>query len=890
MNLQHKTREELIIALEELQKKYDKLILSSDNDFVEHKKTESYFLTSEEKYKSLVENANVGIYTTNLKGDILFANYALCQILEFHTVDDLINTDVKSIYNDEIERDKFLEAIKKSKQVNNYELELLTQKENKIYVLVNAYITADIITGMIMDITPRKKAEVRLQDIIDLNPLSIQIVDREGFTLKVNPAHTKLFGAVPPPYFSIFDDLSVKSEELKKLILDAKSGKMVNLPDLYYNTHDVSPEFPDIPNWIRALIFPLNDCNAQPESFVLMHENITERKKMEISLKESEASLEWSQEIAKMGSWSYEILTQKNTWSKNCFKLFGVNPDEVDPTFEYFKSRVHKDDLHMIAEGIDEIIRNKKPVQMQLRIMFTDGSYKWIQNNIIPFFKDDKLQFLKGVNIDITERKLMEEALIESQANLNALFNATDDLILLVSADGILLELNDRDVDQFGKPREQLIGQKLFELLPQEIVKRRRPFFEQAIATAKVVKFEDENNGRWMVSNLYPVLDANGKVIRLAIYSRDITDRKIALDMVKESEEKYHTFINSTNDITFLKDENFRYQIINKAAIDFFERKQDEIIGFTDFELMDHLSASNCLNSDNRIINENKISVQEENVKGRIYETHKFPVKLKDGKIGIGGIIRDITERKAVEKEIIKQNSDLQRLVSEKDKFFSIISHDLRSPFNSFLGLTQIMAEELPSLTMDQLQKFAESMRKSATNLFRLLENLLEWSQIQQGTIPFNPEILDLHIVVKESTEMIMDTAEKKDLKIFYEIPTDIKVFGDNNMLQSVFRNLFSNAVKFTPVYGKIYIAAKMLSDDVVEVSIKDTGIGIRKDRIESLFSLNANSSRKGTEGELGSGLGLILCREFIEKQGGKIWIESEEGKGSSFFFTLGKN
>jgi signal transduction histidine kinase len=261
----------------------------------------------------------------------------------------------------------------------------------------------------------------------------------------------------------------------------------------------------------------------------------------------------------------------------------------------------------------------------------------------------------------------------------------------------------------------------------------------------------------------------------------------------------------------------------------------------------------------------------------------------KDGITPIAIIAQgyNITDRKQAEAELNLKNEELNKLNATKDKFFSIIAHDLRSPFNSFLGLTQIMAEELPSLTMDEIQKFADSMRKSATNLYRLLGNLLEWSQMQQGLIPYNPEFIHLLSVVTESVEMALEPAKNKQIEMVIDIPPIIEVYAENNSLQTVIRNLVFNAIKFTTKGGNIYIGAKQNPDNSVEVSVKDTGIGMKPSMIENLFKLDVSTSRKGTEGELSTGLGLFLCKEYVEKHGGKLWVESEEGKGSTFRFTI---
>ena len=241
--------------------------------------------------------------------------------------------------------------------------------------------------------------------------------------------------------------------------------------------------------------------------------------------------------------------------------------------------------------------------------------------------------------------------------------------------------------------------------------------------------------------------------------------------------------------------------------------------------------------------------------------------------------------------ELKKQRKELQELNATKDKFFSIIAHDLRGPFNGFLGLTQLMAEELENLTSEEIKDFTLSMRNSAADMFRLLENLLEWARMQQGLITFNKQVDQLAPIVDESIAIILEPAKIKGIEINLDIPADITVFADRNILQTVIRNIVSNAVKFTPKGGIIRVSAKVTDYNNVEISIKDTGIGMSNKMIDDLFRLDVQTNRKGTEGEPSSGLGLLLCKDFIEKHSGKIWVESEEGKGSVFFFTIpGKN
>ena len=265
-----------------------------------------------------------------------------------------------------------------------------------------------------------------------------------------------------------------------------------------------------------------------------------------------------------------------------------------------------------------------------------------------------------------------------------------------------------------------------------------------------------------------------------------------------------------------------------------------------------------------------KIRRQEQEINGQQYQLNETLGKLKK-----------------LNKSLEEKIAELKKSNNEKDIFFSIIAHDLRSPLNGFWGLTRILVEELPNMTIDQIHQITLSMENSATSLYHLLENLLEWARMQQGLIPFDPKPIELLPEVKESIVMILESAKSKEIEITYDIPNDLAVFADSKMLQFVIRNLVSNAVKFTYKGGKINVSAKVKGDNRVEISIKDSGIGMNNTMVDHLFRLDSQTNRNGTEGEPSTGLGLTLCKEFVEKQGGKIEVESKEGKGSIFYFTI---
>jgi signal transduction histidine kinase len=231
-------------------------------------------------------------------------------------------------------------------------------------------------------------------------------------------------------------------------------------------------------------------------------------------------------------------------------------------------------------------------------------------------------------------------------------------------------------------------------------------------------------------------------------------------------------------------------------------------------------------------------------------------------------------------------NEQLAILNSTKDRFFSIIAHDLRNPFNTVSGFAEVLQREYKMLPPEKIERFLKLIYISSTNGNSLLENLLQWSRAQTGSITFEPSKLNLSAIADATINMMSGDAVHKNIKIYSPIDQGITVFADENMLKTIFRNLVSNGIKFTPEMGDITITST-LQKSQVEVTVADTGVGIPSENIAKLFRIETAVTTKGTANETGTGLGLILCKEFIEKHNGKIWVESEVGKGSKFKFTL---
>ncbi len=247
----------------------------------------------------------------------------------------------------------------------------------------------------------------------------------------------------------------------------------------------------------------------------------------------------------------------------------------------------------------------------------------------------------------------------------------------------------------------------------------------------------------------------------------------------------------------------------------------------------------------------------------------------------------EIAKSKEVE-YIRRKNEELQELNATKDKFFSIIAHDLRSPLSSFLGLIKMIASNITTIPLEEARNMILVLQKSAENTVRLLENLLLWSRLQRNTISFNPEKCNLSTIIEQNLSLVEIPLKQKEITLKNNVFGDRYVYSDTQMLSTVIRNLLSNAIKFTPRGGTVEILAEETGSDI-RISIKDSGIGMNQTMINDLFHIDRKTMRLGTERESSTGLGLILCKEFVKKNRGKIQVESTVDRGSCFSFTMPK-
>ncbi len=504
----------------------------------------------------------------------------------------------------------------------------------------------------------------------------------------------------------------------------------------------------------------------------------------------------------------------------------------------------------------------------------------------------------------LVEKQKQTEALKLSEQKFKTLVSDMHVGVLLLSSTGKILLTNNEALDLLGLSEEQIIGKSPVHKDWYIIYEDGSAFpgfpnlFNQVVTSHQSIQnmmmevYRPKKGNRvWITVDAIPQFGDDGKLQQIVWTFINSTERKRAIDALSKSEQRYRHLIEMSPDaIAIHQDGKIVY--INASGANLYGVKNPrEMHGKSIFDFVHpdyHEIVTHRLKK--TLSGEEVPYIEEKFIKldGSVIDVEVTAIPSSfENKPATQIIVRDITKRKQAEEEIKTKNEELIKLNNEKDKFFSIIAHDLRSPFSSLLGFTELLAEKMSYFSKEKLQKIITEMRNSANNLYQLLENLLQWARIQQGLFPFNPKKVNLSSIINDSILVLMDSARNKEIKIKCSIPENLMVYIDKNMFPTIIRNLVSNAVKFTPKGGNIEIGVNIINKKNLEISVADTGIGMDESTINNLFRLNARINRPGTEGELSSGLGLLLCKDFIEKHGGKVRVKSKVDKGTTFYFTM---
>ena len=576
-----------------------------------------------------------------------------------------------------------------------------------------------------------------------------------------------------------------------------------------------------------------------------------------------------------------------------------------------FHPILHPDDVKTAWRSFRKTLRGEKSEAVELRVRDRDGRYLTGEFSWSPRFREGRVVSLTGTARDITGRKRTEELVQVERNHLRTLIDNLPDLIYFKDAEGRYLLNNRAHLHSIGVERqEEVLGKTTFDFNPIELAAKYHRDELRIVATGEPILLEEEvavhrDTGaqRWHLTSKIPLVGTQGAVEGIIGISRDITESKRTEDALRGSEEKYRSLFENSVQPMFQSSPGGELLNANKALL--------TLLGYGSLE---ELSAINAVDlyanpearGELRQALETKgylsnIELQLKRRNGQVITVleHSRVLKDENGTVtAYEGILEDITARKALEQKLSQylgalENSQkvLADLNSEKDKLLSVLSHDLRSPFSSILGFCEILMKEDESLTKEERMQFLSYVKEAAKDQLSLVNRLLDWSKLESGRVRMEIKDLDLSVLATRCVHALLGLAKQKKVELVSRLPEGLVIRGDEEQARQVLENLIGNALKFTPEQGSITIElAAAQAEGMIGISIRDTGIGIPEADLPRMFRVEEKYTRKGLAGEKGTGLGLPVCAEIMQKHSGTITVESAVGAGTTFTLTFPTN
>ncbi len=761
-------------------------------------------------------------------------------------------------------------------------------------------------------------------DAININRLSdgMYISINEGFTDILGYSETDAIGRT-----SIEMNIWVNPEDRNHLVREVLAhGRLKN-----YEARFLAKSGKIVIGLMSASLMKLNDV----DHLLTITRDITIRKNAEEALEKEHFLIDALMNNLTDHVYFKDLQSRFIRNNKAHAESFGLeSPDQATgkSDFDFFAEQTARQTF----DEEQRIIKTGDPILKEEKLTRIDGSVVWFSAMKLPLRdKTGNIIGTFGISRDITDWKKTEEALKHSEERFRSVAQTANDAIITVDNDGYIRGWNRGAENMFSYKEDEILGQSLNIVIPDD-------YLDKHIKPKVLLQMK---GGQPSSNNTIELtaLRKNGSTfpVEISLSGWETSEGKFFTGIVRDTTNRKRTELENlinyeiTQGITTTSNLDELLTHIHRSlgklvyAENCFIALHDQKTNLFSFPyFIDMIDTTPLPVSLSRsctayvfrtakplLLSQQLFDQLEERGKVDLVGSNSpswigIPLQTPSKVIGvlvlqhyekedvysendvrfltsIGSQIALAIERKKTEEEINLKNELLQAINAEKDKFFSIIAHDLRGPLSAFVAATQIITEEVQNMSVAEIREITNSMKTSSTNIYNLLENLLEWSRLRRGGMDFIPVKLNLKKIIISSIEVLNETALKKNIGLDITILEDILIYADSHMFESILRNLVSNAIKFSPNGGKVKIEAEIAAEHLVEIRITDTGIGMSLELISKLFKIDEKTSRPGTDGEPSTGLGLLLCKEFIEKNGGKIFIKSEIGRGSTFIFSV---
>jgi len=583
-------------------------------------------------------------------------------------------------------------------------------------------------------------------------------------------------------------------------------------------------------------------------------------------------------------------------------KIMRISLSSSLPELNFFGNSVMK--RTGISEKLSKCIAAKEIVNGELPFNTNRrGREQFLSYSFLPILDNaGNVESVIGYVNDLTDQKRAESNSRERADFLNLVINAITLPFFVKDEDHKWVMLNDAAIDMMGQPREALLGKSDYDLFPKE---QADVFWKYDELLFKTGSNSNEEQITWNDGTIHTIVTnkqlyiekPSGKKFIVGT-NHDISGYKKIEDELRASEMKYRELFNNANDFIITLEVDGKITNANRTLLNYLQTDFESFVNHNVFDFFTDENKEYAYSMRDKVLSgtsENSFEVEAIGLNGQavFYEVKASLIWQNEKIVGLQCIFSDVTERREASSKLEEYSKNLLELNNTKDKFFNIIAHDLRNPYSSILGFSELLYEDLDDMSKDEIRDLIKIIHNSAKNSLNLLENLLAWSRLETGRIPFDLSKVVLTDIIDEVIDVLFSLAYRKKIEIANTVEPDISLFADKNMMTIILNNLIMNAIKYTPIGGKISIYTGELfvqpgtSKEFITIRVADTGIGMDPSVIDKLFTLNKPQSSPGTENEQGTGLGLLLSREMVEKHGGSIAVESVSGKGSVFSFSI---
>jgi PAS domain S-box-containing protein len=576
-------------------------------------------------------------------------------------------------------------------------------------------------------------------------------------------------------------------------------------------------------------------------------------------------------------------------------EIVDLNKEAIQK-FGYQKQELigkHVNTLHNIDpkdEGKGNMKENLVKGYHRLECIMVTKTGKEIYADISSRIFDKEKGLVQGIVRDITEWKENERTLSEQKEKYQQLVENAVAGIGITDLHENLVFVNHTFAKMLGYTKKELTGKNLSSLTNKETFRlflsetEHKKKNKKSIYEASLQK--KDGNPLHILIHSSPYHNSNGETIGTIGVIIDITERKRIEKEIKRSEIFNREIMCNVGEGIIVYDKQLCYKFWNPFMEKITGKKAQEVMGKYAPDVFPHLREHGLIEQLNEAlkgkqtkINDIPFTVPQTGKSGWVTALYSPHYDESGNIIGVIATVNDITEYKKAEQELAQLNKT-------KDRLFSIIAHDLRNPISEILGFSELLVNKSNSYNKEKTSQFHQYIYYSTREVYNLLENLMEWSRLQRGKRTFNPEEFLLYPVVTDALETFQTKADKNNVELVNKIPKRIYVHGDQKMIHTIIRNLVSNALKYTNTGGIIQLST-VIENDKVTLSVADNGKGMKKEQKQKLFTVAENKSTEGISGEKGSGMGLTLCKELVEQHNEKIWVESENGNGTTLYFTL---